>query len=74
MPIDDNTVLLLIRKAIDPTTPDDELAEILEELNRRLPHPAISDLIFHHEPELSAEQVLEIARTYRPLITKLSRE
>jgi len=72
MAIDDNTVLILISRAIDPTTPDDELAEILEELNRTLPHPAISDLIFHHEPELSAEQVLEIARAYRPLITKLS--
>jgi hypothetical protein len=74
METDDDVVLVLIRKAIDPATSDDELAEILEELNRRLSHPAISDLIFHHEPELSAEEVLEIARAYRPVITKLYRE
>ncbi len=33
-----------------------------------LPHPSVSDLIFFHIPELTAEEVLRIARSYKPII------
>lgn len=64
VPSYDDHLLNLVRQAIDPRTSDDELNLILEELNRAPPHPAISDLLFHHEPELSPEEILKVAQAY----------
>jgi hypothetical protein len=58
----------LLEKAIDPTTSDVELGEVLSQIDAYVPHPAVVDLIFHHEPELSVEEILEVALSYKPII------
>jgi hypothetical protein len=67
----DDDLIELIRRAIDPTITDEALAQVLDELGRRLPHPAIADLIFHHDPELSPQEILEAAQAYRPIVTRM---
>ncbi|MEU9130699.1 hypothetical protein AB0D08_21800 [Kitasatospora sp. NPDC048540] len=46
---------------------DERCAELIEELQRLLPHPAWTDLMFYREPPLSDEGVVQEALSYRPI-------
>jgi hypothetical protein len=46
---------------------DEEHIEFNEELERLIPHPAWSDLMFWHDPDLSDEEAVEEALRYRPI-------
>lgn len=41
----------------------DHLIEVLE---KNVPHPRVTDLIYRHEAELSAAEVVDIALSYTP--------
>lgn len=41
----------------------EHLIEVLEE---NVPHPRVTDLIYHHDADLPAAEVVEIALSYRP--------
>jgi len=49
-----------------PVYSDEENAAFTEELQRLIPHPAWSDLLFWHTPELSDAEAVEEALRYRP--------
>ncbi|WP_371495680.1 hypothetical protein OG871_08805 [Kitasatospora sp. NBC_00374] len=46
---------------------DRQVAAWSHALRRGLGHPRVLDLIFLHEPELTAEQVVDEALAYRPI-------
>lgn len=56
----------LIVAVRDPASPEAEADARLTELERLLSNPHVSRLIFHHVPELSAEDVIEKALEYKP--------
>ncbi|WP_143070852.1 hypothetical protein [Streptomyces malaysiense] len=56
-------VVALIRSG---TLPDEDCAELLTELQRLIPHPAWLDLMFHNDPSLTDEEVVNAASSYRP--------
>ena len=41
---------------------------LLEQLKQSVPDPAVSDLIFWHNPVLSAEEIVDRAMAYEPII------
>lgn len=41
------------------------MSELIDLLERNVPHPAPSDLIFWNDVELSPEEVVEIALAYK---------
>lgn len=46
---------------------EEELHELMRELKEISPDPNISDLIFWHRPELSAEEIVGLAFAYSPI-------
>jgi hypothetical protein len=58
--------LALIRQLRYGRLPDEESGRAMEELERVIPHPAWPDLLFHTSPELSDEDAIDVALSYRP--------
>lgn len=48
-----------------PKLPDEVVSEYIEILENNVPHPAPSDLIFWNEEDLTPEEVVSIALTYK---------
>lgn len=46
---------------------DEEGSELAELLKRNVPHPAVTNLIFWNDEELTAEEVVEKALIYKPI-------
>lgn len=47
---------------------EEEFDKALELFCQNVPDPEASDLIFHHEPELTPEEIVEKAFAYKPII------
>ena len=43
---------------------EEEIDAMLDSLQASVPHPAVSDLIFYPDEEMTAEQIVEAALTY----------
>ena len=56
----------LVQRIMDADGTEAQLNEMIVVLERNVPHPSVSDLIFYPETELSAEQVVDIATAYIP--------
>jgi hypothetical protein len=46
---------------------DEEGSELLQILERNVIHPAVANLIFWNAPELSAEEIVKRALSYKPI-------
>jgi hypothetical protein len=57
----------LVRKIIAAQGSEAEIDAWLDDLQARVPHPAVSDLIYHSPKNHSAEEVVDIALAYRPI-------
>ncbi|AEH46516.1 MULTISPECIES: bacteriocin immunity protein [Parageobacillus] len=55
----------LVKKICDPKLSDEEVSEYIDILEKNVPHPAPSDLIFWNDEELSPEEIVEIALNYK---------
>ncbi|MCM3537767.1 bacteriocin immunity protein [Priestia endophytica] len=55
----------LVNNICNPRLSDREVSEYIEILARNVPHPALSDLIFSNEKDLSPEEVVEAALAYK---------
>lgn len=55
----------LVKKICDPKLPDEEVSEYIELLEKNVPHPAPSDLIFWSDEDLSPKDIVEIALAYK---------
>ncbi|MEU4560595.1 e9imm peptide [Actinoplanes sp. NPDC023936] len=60
--------LQLIRRLRDPKLPDEAGAELLDELEKVLVYPRVSDLIFWRTPELAADEIIDVALRYQPFV------
>ena len=62
-------VLKLIKKVCDTEyNSEKECTDLLNIIRQNVPHPEVSNLIFKHKPELTPEQILEKALSYKPII------
>lgn len=50
---------------MNPEIDDETLSEYIDMLEKNVPHPAPSDLIFWSEEDYSAEQIVDIALNYK---------
>jgi len=48
---------------------EEECQELLQKVRDNVLMPDISNLIFKHDPELTAEEIVEKALSYKPIIT-----
>lgn len=57
----------LVRKIINVEGTEEEIDNMIDILEQSVPHPEVSDLIFWNEIELTPEQVVEQALSYKPI-------
>ncbi|MFD9565805.1 bacteriocin immunity protein [Streptomyces sp. NPDC059994] len=62
----------LVQRIMDGEGTEDEHDALVETLERNVPHPRVSDLIYYpgnegYDRELTAHQVVEAALAYRPI-------
>lgn len=58
----------LVRKLMDAEGSEAELDDMLTELQQRVPHAEISNLIYWDDRDLTPEQIVEEALAARPII------
>ena len=44
-----------------------EGSELMQQLEKNVLHPGVSELIFWNSPELTAEEIVELALSYKPI-------
>jgi hypothetical protein len=65
---DDLTALVARIMQADAT--ESELDEWVTTLEANVPHPRVSDLIYHHDRDLSPEEVVSLAFDYEPFVER----
>ncbi|MEH6972400.1 MULTISPECIES: bacteriocin immunity protein [unclassified Bacillus (in: firmicutes)] len=58
-------LISLVKKIMNPELDDDTASEYIDLLEKNVPHPAPSDLIFWSDEDYTAEQIVEIALNYK---------
>ncbi|GBF75677.1 putative e9imm peptide [Paenibacillus sp. 598K] len=58
----------LVDKIMNDAGTEEEIDAMIDELRQHVPHPSVTDLIFWPEEELTAEEIVERALDYRPII------
>lgn len=66
-PLSRDQLVELVQRIRNFRGSDKQLSSLIEVLERNVPHPNVSNLIFWHAPELSSDEVIEQALKYRPL-------
>lgn len=56
----------LVTAIMEARGSEQEVDEMLNQLERSVPDPNVSDLIYYSDPELTPEQVVEAALRYKP--------
>ena len=57
----------LVKKIVNVEGSEAEIDEMIYLLERNVPHPGVSDLIFWNEKNYTPEQIIEIALSYKPI-------
>ena len=65
--LDNKELVELVKKIMEADCTEEEHNELLCLLEENVPDPEVSDLIYYHEPELTAEEVVEKALEYKPI-------
>ncbi|CAN7762250.1 bacteriocin immunity protein [Paenibacillus sp. LjRoot56] len=60
-------LIVLVRKIMNVEGSEEEVDNMIELLKSSIPLPEVSDLIYWNENELTAEQVVEQALSYKPI-------
>ena len=60
-------LLALVQKIVECAGSEEEIDIWLDELQSRVPHPAVTDLIYHNETSLTVEEIVDTALAYRPM-------
>ncbi len=58
----------IVRRLQSAEGTDAELDALMEKLERSVPHPEVSDLIFYPKREMSAEEIVAEALNYKPIL------
>lgn len=60
-------LIALVEQLLSNQGTEEQEHEWVTELERNVPHPAITDLIYWSEDDLSAEQIIDQALAYKPI-------
>lgn len=56
----------LVKKITNSEGTEEEISRWIELLEENISHPAVTDLIFHSDRDLTPEEVVEQALSYKP--------
>jgi hypothetical protein len=57
----------VVQKLLDAAGTEEELDALLRLLERNVPHPEVSDLIYFPKVAMTADEIIEVALSYRPI-------
>ncbi|HDR3651183.1 bacteriocin immunity protein [Bacillus sp. SM-B1] len=57
----------LVSKIVECEGTEEEIDEMIEVVERNVPHPEVSDLIYWNDEDLTPEQIVDIALAYKPI-------
>ena len=57
----------LVNRIIECEGTEEEIDEMIEVVERNVPHPEVSDLIYWNDEELTPEQIVDKALEYKPI-------
>ncbi len=60
-------LIQLVKKVMNAEGSEKEIDGWLKLVELNVPHPAVTDLIYYHEEELTPEQVVDKALAYKPV-------
>ena len=71
--LDRTELIAIVRRIMDADGTESELDALIDTLDSNVPHPGVTDLIFWSQDgdEPTAEQVVDAALAYRPIIPPL---
>lgn len=67
-PLDRAQLVELVRKICQTEGTEVETGAWLMLVERQVPHPAVSDLIFYSDVEMTPEEIVEAALSYKPIL------
>ncbi|RAV17837.1 bacteriocin immunity protein [Paenibacillus contaminans] len=68
MALSRSELISIVEKIMQAEGTEEELDELLDVLGKNVPHPEVSNLIFWNDQELSAEEVVDEALSYQPIV------
>ncbi|MGG3519757.1 hypothetical protein COM13_21745 [Bacillus pseudomycoides] len=60
-------LISLVSKLVECEGTEKEIDEMIEVVERNVPHPEVSDLLYWNDEELTPEQIVDIALAYKPI-------
>lgn len=57
----------VVRKIAESESTEAEIDQWIDVLEQNVPHPEVSDLIFYPEEEMTHEEIVEKALSYKPI-------
>ena len=57
----------LVNKIVECKGSEEEINKMIEVLEKNVPNPEVSDLIYWNEEELTSEQIVDKALKYKPI-------
>ena len=66
--VDVDELVEIVRRLQSADGTEAELDALLEKLERSVLHPEVSDLIFYSEREMTAEEIVAEALSYKPIL------
>ena len=60
-------LIRLVTRVMNVDGTETEIDELLQLLERNVPHPEVSDLIFYPDREMTAEEVVDRALAHKPI-------
>jgi hypothetical protein len=60
-------LIRLVRSIMNAEGTEEEISDRIDLLEAEVSHPRVSDLIYYSDPELTPEQVVDEALSYRPI-------
>ncbi|MGN7358472.1 bacteriocin immunity protein [Paenibacillus sp. SAF-054] len=67
-PLSRDELIILVSKIMSGEGSEPEIDEMLDLLERNVPDPHVSDLIFWSDIEYSPEEIVDKAMSYKPII------
>ncbi|MFD1040489.1 bacteriocin immunity protein [Virgibacillus byunsanensis] len=66
--LDKKALIKLVEKICKVEGTEEEIDKMIIQLERNVPHPEVSDLIFNNEAELTPEEIIEKTLNYKSIL------
>jgi hypothetical protein len=61
-------LIALVERIIRVEDSEEEIDHLIDVLMANVPDPAVTDLIYYHEPSLTPEEIVDKALAYQPIV------